>query len=103
MQPDAVGGVGPLRAQRDRRAYHHRLRAAGGAQGVAGRERLARPRRRHQQEVRPRVRGVARQELGLPWPRRDHAGRAPFARLQRAHSAWPLAGVVAPPALTGRT
>ena len=53
------------------------------------------PRGRHEQEVGARVRGVAREELGLPGARRDHAGRAPFARLQRGHSAWPFAGSVA--------
>ena len=32
-----------------------------------------------------------------------HAGRAPFTRLHRGHSACPLAGSVAPPLLTGST
>ena len=78
-------------------------RALGGADRVARGERLAGARRRDEQEVRLRVRGVAREELGLPRPRRDHDGRAPFSRLQRGHSAWPFAGSVAPPALTGST
>ena len=77
--------------------------ARGGADRVAGRERLAGPGCRDEQEVRSRVRRVAREKLGLPGPRRDHARRAPFSRLQRGHSAWPFAGSVAPPALTGST
>ena len=103
VQPDQVRGVRPLRAQRRRRAHDDDLGGARRADRLAGGERLARPRGRHEQEVGPRVRGVAREELRLPRSRRDHAGRAPFARLQRGHSACPFAGSVSPPALTGRT
>ena len=103
VQPDGVRRVGPLRSQRGRRADDDDLLGAGGADRVARGERLARTRGRDEQEVRLRVRGVPREKLGLPRPWRDHAVRAPFSRLQRGHSAWPFAGSVAPPALTGST
>ena len=104
MQPDAVGRVRPLAAQRRRRADDDHLRAARRAHRLACRERLAGARRRDEQEVPAAVRAVARQERGLPGARRDgHAGRAPLARLQRGHRARPFAGSVAPPELTGVT
>jgi hypothetical protein len=87
VKPDAIGGVGPLRAQ-GRRA--HDDDPLGPAHRLARCERLARLGRGHQQELWPRVRGMAREELGLPRPRRDHAGRAPFARLQPGHSRPPV-------------
>lgn len=104
VQAGAIRGVGPLRPQRGRRAHHDHLLAAGRADGLAGGERLARSRRRDQQEVgigRVRVRG---QERRLPRARREaHGGVPPFARLHGGHSALPLAGAVAPPARTGVT
>ena len=103
VQPDQIRGVRPLRAQGRRRAHDDDLGGARRADRLAGGQRLARPGGRHEQEVGARVRGVAREELRLPRSRRDHAGRAPFARLQRGHSARPFAGSVSPPAITGRT
>ena len=103
MQPDSVGRVGPLRPQRRGRADDHDLLEADGADRERGGERLAGARGGDEQEVRLRVRGMTREKLGLPRPWRDHDACAPFSRLQRGHSAWPFAGSVAPPALTGLT
>ena len=93
VQSDAVRGVRPLRAQRGRRADDDDLLAPAARIAWHAASVLPAPGRRDEQEVRPRVRGVAREELGLPGARRDHAGRAPFSRLQRGHSACPFAGL----------
>ena len=103
VQPDQIRRVRPLRAQRRSRAHDDDLAGAGRADRLAGGERLARPRGRDEEEVGARMRGVAREELRLPGSRGDHAGRAPFARLQRGHRARPFAGSVSPPPITGRT
>ena len=77
--PTAIRGVGPLRAQRGRRAHDDDLLARRAiawhaasvlpAPGVATSRKSGRV-----------VRRVAREELGLPAPRLDHAGRAPLTR-----------------------
>jgi hypothetical protein len=105
VQAGAVRTVRPLRAQRRRRADDDDLVAAGRPRGLAGGQRLAGPRRGDEQVVRPRRSGMRIQEGGLPRAQRDggHSMRPPLARLQRAHSAWPLAGAVAPPARCGVT
>ncbi len=104
VEADAVCSVRPLGTQGRGRTDDDGLSEAGGAQRLAGGESLAGARGRDEEVVRPRMRGVMSEELGLPGARRDgHADRTPFSRLQRGQSAWPLAGTVGPPALNGVT
>ena len=105
VQPDAVGRVSPLGAQRRRRAHDDDLLAAGGPRSVARRQRLARAGRGDEQVVGRSARDVIGEERGLPGAGRHHrhSMRPPLARLQVEHSACPFDGAVAPPARRGST
>jgi hypothetical protein len=111
MQANEVGGVGPLRSERHRRADDNHLLNPCRPSSVTGGERLTRARRRDEQKVGAGRGCLKRDELHLPrsqraargTPTRAHGTRPPLRRLHRGHRALPFAAAVSPPARTGFT